>query len=117
MKEMRQLAWISGVIPLQRIVANELRDRCCRSSSPRRRAPPSHALRLGRGAAALGDADREAHAIREDFKAQMIKRSEARLETGRAAGPEDEVYVASSSAQPQKPDAAPAADAKEPTDA
>jgi hypothetical protein len=52
----------------------------------------------------------------------MIMRSEARLETGRAAGPEDEVYVratptASSGGDSPNPDNAPAdGPAKENTD-
>jgi hypothetical protein len=118
MKEMRQLAWIGGVIPMQRIVARELQRSLLPEFIPEA-TRATHRIRFDSAAVPLlWETPTEKHTrIREDFKAQMIKRSEARLETGRAAGPEDEVYVAGNSAQPQKPDAAPAADDKEPTDA
>jgi hypothetical protein len=63
MKEMRQLAWISGVIPLQRIVANEIRRSLLPEFIPEAsRGSTSDQVRFCRGAAAVGDAEREAHA-------------------------------------------------------
>lgn len=123
MKEMRQLAWISGVIPLQRIVANEIRRSLLPEFVPEA-SRGSHRIRFDSAAVPLlWETPSEKHTrIREDFKAQMIKRSEARLETGRAAGPEDEVYVratptASSGGDSPNPDNAPAdGPAKENTD-
>jgi phage portal protein BeeE len=102
MKEMRQLAWISGVIPLQRIVANEIRRSLLPEFVPGARRS-THRMRFDSAAVPLlWETPTEKHnRIRDDFKAQMIKRSEARLETGRAAGKEDEVYVRSNNADPK----------------
>lgn len=114
MKEMRQLAWISGVIPMQRIVANELRRSLLPEFVPNA-TRATHRLRFDSAAVPLlWETPTEKHdRIRKDFQAKLIKRSEARLETGRAAGPEDDVYVQQGNAAISDDKQTPAVPAKE----
>lgn len=109
MKEMRQLAWISGVIPLQRIVGNEIRRSLLPDFVPEA-TRGSHRVRFDSAAVPLlWETPAEKHTrVRDDYKAGVIMRSEARLETGRAASKEDEVF--SSPANPQANPTPPADD-------
>lgn len=86
MKEMRQLAWIGGVIPMQRIVANEIRRSLLPEFIPNA-SRGTHRVRFDSGAVPLlWETPTEKHdRIRKDYDSGLIKRGEARLESGRPA--------------------------------
>lgn len=103
MKEMRQLAWTSGLMPLQKIVSNTIdrtlmRDKiyadgrefdpALASKTPLRMRFDNNQVR-----ALWEDASAKHDRVRKDYLAGIIMRSEARTETGRPPGPNDNVYI------------------------
>lgn len=118
MKEMRQLAWTSGIIPLQDTVADEL-DRSLlpdfegSMATHDWDAEQDARVRFDTSKVrALWENTNEKHTrVREDFEAKIIDRAEARRETGRAVRTEDEgkFYDGTPSAGKPKPPAPPAA--------
>jgi HK97 family phage portal protein len=104
MKEMRQLAWTGGIMPLQNIIGKTV-DRCLLSDTifdgvqdyvpppPNRRG----AIRMrfdNNQVRALWEDNASKHdRIRKDYLAGVIMRSEARKETGRPYTTDDDVYV------------------------
>lgn len=94
MKEMRQLAWTGGIIPMQEILAEDLDLQLLPEFEDR---PELARVRFDTSRVrALWEDNNEKHTrVREDFKAKLIDRAEARRETGRTPRPEDEgVYFA-----------------------
>jgi phage portal protein BeeE len=104
MKEMRQLAWTGGLMPLQKIVARTidrtlLSDRIydgVRSYEP----PPAttrSAVRMrfdnNQVRALWEDSSSKHDRVRKDWLSGMIMRSEARQETGRTFTAADAIYI------------------------
>lgn len=121
MKEMRQLAWTTGIIPLQEMIADEIN----RSLLPEfTQQPRRDYMRFDTSKVrALWEDTNEKHdRIRKDFQAKLIDRATALREMGRPVKPEDEgVYSAGPSpfntdTPPKQPPATPADDEDE-TDA
>jgi phage portal protein BeeE len=104
MKEMRQLAWTGGLMPMQKIVSKGidrqlLSDKIYDGFNAYEPPPPSTrgTLRMrfdnGKVAALWEDTSAKHDRVRKDWLAGMITRAEARTETGRAASTQDQVYI------------------------
>lgn len=107
MKEMRQLAWTGGIIPLQEIISEDIDFRLLPEFEDK---PEKYRLRFDTSKVrALWEDNNEKHdRVRKDFQAKLIDRAEARKETGRTVRPEDaDVYysgpVALADADPTTP--------------
>lgn len=108
MKEMRQLAWTGGIIPMQEVLAEDMDLQLL----PEFETGEHTRVRFDTSRVrALWEDNNEKHTrVREDYKAKLIDRAEARRETGRTPRPEDEgVYFSG----PQPTDSQP--NASEPT--
>jgi len=95
MKEMRQLAWTGGIIPLQEIMADEI-DRSLLPDFDARALSGTARMRFDTSRVrALWEDNNEKHdRVRKDYLASIITRAEARRETGRPADDaKDDVYV------------------------
>jgi phage portal protein BeeE len=103
MKEMRQLAWTGGLIPLQKIVGDEI-DRSLLAvdriydglqtyTPPTKRGSVRLTFDTKQVRALWEDTADKHNRVRADYLAGMITRAEARRETGRAAQTGDDVYV------------------------
>lgn len=99
MKEMRQLAWTGGIIPMQRIIASELNRRDRSGQNPGllaelearagKRFPSRFAFDVSKVRALWEDNNEKHTRVREDYKAKLIDRATALRETGRPVKPED----------------------------
>jgi phage portal protein BeeE len=96
MKEMRQLAWTGGLMPMQRIISEEID----RSLLPGFEGDEEKILLDARmrfdttQVRALWEDTADKHdRVRKDYLAGIVMRSEARRETGRPATEDDDVYV------------------------
>jgi len=102
MKEMRQLAWTGGLMPIQKIVTDEI-DRSVLTervfdgmqgyAPPARRGTVRARFDTTQVRALWEDTADKHNRIRADYLAGVITRAEARRETGRAATDADNVYV------------------------
>lgn len=90
MKEMRQLAWTGCIIPLQRIIAAEIKRSLLPTFERNKRQKARFEFDTTRVRALWEDTNEKHTRVREDFKAKLIDRAEARRETGRVARTEDE---------------------------
>lgn len=95
MKEMRQLAWTGGIIPLQEIMADEIDRSLLPDFDPRAKSGTARMRFDTSRVRALWEDNNEKHdRVRKDMLAGMITRAEARRETGRPADDsKDDVYV------------------------
>lgn len=110
MKEMRQLAWTGGIIPVQEVLAEDMDLQLL--SEFEENADHVRVRFDTSKVRALWEDNNEKHTrVREDYKAKLIDRAEARRETGRTVRTEDEgVYFSGSpekepegSTNPQQP--------------
>lgn len=95
MKEMRQLAWTGGLMPIQKIVSEEIDRSLLPDFDPA--AVKAGTIRMRYDTTqvrALWEDTADKHSrIRADYLGGLITRAEARRETGRSAGPGDDMYV------------------------
>lgn len=105
MKEMRQLAWTGGIIPIQEDIADEV-NRSLLPEFAGERGAERMRFDTSKVRALWEDNNEKHERVREDFKAQVIDRAEARQETGRQVRPEDKgVYFTGSPGEsPAKPE-------------
>ena len=96
MKEMRQLAWTGGIIPIQRIIAKEIMRSLLPDFEAGKRQKARFTFDVSKVRALWEDNNEKHTRVREDFKAKLIDRSTALREVGRSVKPEDEgfYYVA-----------------------
>lgn len=104
MKEMRQLAWYGGLMPMQKIVADEVKRSLLTDKiyvdgtdpyAPASGAPIRMAFDTSTVFALAEEAGAKHDRVRKDYLAGIIMRSEARVSTGRGAAKDgsDDVYV------------------------
>ena len=89
MRELRQLAWHNGVIPLQRIISNTLQ----RSLLPDLSDKGVVEFDNSEVAALADDENKHVERVTSLVKAGIWTRGEGRSETGKEAGPNDDVYL------------------------
>jgi phage portal protein BeeE len=90
MKELRQLAWTGGIIPIQRIIAKEVMRSLLPEFEESKRQKARFTFDVSK-VRALWEDNNEKHArVREDFKAKLIDRATALREVGRSVATEDE---------------------------
>lgn len=89
MRELRQLAWHNGVIPLQQIVASTLQ----RSLLPDLSKGQVVQFDNSDVAALADDENKHVERVTKLVTAGVWTRGEGRVETGKEAGPNDEVYL------------------------
>jgi len=89
MRELRQLAWHNGVIPLQQIVASTLQ----RSLLPDLSKGQVVEFDNSDVAALADDENKHVERVTSLVKASIWTRGEGRVETGKEAGPNDDVYL------------------------
>lgn len=92
LSELRELAYESGIVPIQRLLANECRtqllDDFVDDLRPWRVRFDTSAVRV------LQEDENERHArVREDYRAGVLTREEARRALGYVPGAGDDVYV------------------------
>lgn len=83
MKEMRQLAWTGGIIPLQRIIAAEIQRSLLPEFEKDKRQRATFEFDISRVRALWEDASEKHDRIRKDFQAKLIDRATALREMGR----------------------------------
>lgn len=119
MKEMRQLAWTGGLMPIQRLMAAEIQRSLLPEFEKGKRQPARFTFDVTKVRALWEDSNEKHQRVREDYRAGLIDRATALRETGRPAKAEDEgVYYAGPkiTEPPKTPPAPPADDAEEDDD-
>lgn len=112
MKEMRQLAWTGGLIPLQRAIAKQINRQLLPEFETGRRQSARFTFDVTQVRALWEDNNEKHTRVREDYRAGLIDRWTALRETGRPVREEDKgVYFSAPTSQPE-PSPAP----KAPTD-
>ena len=89
MRELRQLAWHNGVMPLQQIISNTLQ----RSLLPDLSDKGVVEFDNSEVAALADDENKHVERVTSLVKAGIWTRGEGRSETGKEAGPSDDVYL------------------------
>jgi HK97 family phage portal protein len=115
MRELRQLTWTGGILPLQRNVGKQIQRQLLSEFEADKRQLARFTFDDTQVRALWEDQNEKHMRVREDYKATLIDRAEARRETGRAARTEDvDVYYTAATAgattsdtQPPKPNPAP----------
>ncbi len=110
MRELRQLAWTGGILPLQRNVGKQIQRLLLSEFEVNRRQETRFSFDDTQVRALWEDQNEKHTRIREDYRATVIDRAEARRETGRSVRPEDEGWYSTTptaatpdSEQPPKP--------------
>jgi HK97 family phage portal protein len=99
MKELRQLTWTGGIIPLQRNVGKQIQRQLLSEFEADKRQLARFTFDDTQVRALWEDQNEKHMRVREDYKAELIDRAEARRETGRSARSEDEnVYYSAPTA-------------------
>lgn len=118
MKEMRQLAWTGGIIPVQRVVSKQIGRQLLAEYETDRRQPARFVFDVAQVRALWEDNNEKHERVRGDYKDGIIDRAEARRETGRPVRTEDVgvYYTAKPSLDTNNPDPAPPKPANEDDD-
>jgi hypothetical protein len=100
MKEMRQLAWTGGIIPIQRIIAKEITRSLLPDFEAGRRQKARFTFDVSKVRALWEDNNEKHTRVREDYKAKLIDRATALREVGRPVADEDKgVYFVQETAR------------------
>ena len=100
MRELRQLAWTGCIIPMQEAMSDEINRSLLLEFESGKRFNAQMAFDTTRVRALWEDNNEKHTRVREDYKANVIDRAEARRETNRAVRPEDEgVYYTATTAE------------------
>jgi HK97 family phage portal protein len=99
MRELRQLTWTGGILPLQRNVGKQIQRQLMSEFEVDKRQLAKFTFDDTQVRALWEDQNEKHTRVREDYKATLIDRAEARRETGRAARTEDvDVYFSAPTA-------------------
>jgi HK97 family phage portal protein len=90
MKEMRQLAWTGGIIPMQETIAAEINRALLPEFESAKRQKARFCFDTSKVRALWEDNNEKHTRVREDYKAKIIDRATALRETGRAVTTDDE---------------------------
>lgn len=104
MKEMRQLAWTGGIIPIQRIMAAEIQRSLLPEFEAGKRQRAVFEFDTTKVRALWEDTNEKHTRVREDYRAGLIDRATALRETGRPAASEDKGIYFTAAAAPADPE-------------
>jgi phage portal protein BeeE len=117
MKEMRQLAWTGGLIPVQRAIAKQIDRQLLPEFESGRRHAARFSFDVSQVRALWEDNNEKHERVRGDYESGLIDRAEARRETGRVVRDEDRgVYYTPTAKQPSPEPKSPAPPADDDTD-
>jgi HK97 family phage portal protein len=103
MKEMRQLAWTGGIIPMQEAIASEINRSLLPEFEKDRRGKAQFCFDTSKVRALWEDNNEKHTRIREDYKAGLIDRATANRELGRPVSDADKgVFYSAAKPEPAK---------------